>query len=122
MVSFKPLDPNFPIQQQLGLEAGPIVLVNVFSVDASEQDALVEAWRNDALWMKRQPGYISTQLHKAVGDSNLFFNYAIWDSIADFRTAFSHPDFQNALSHYPSTAESAPHLFEKIAVANCCTA
>lgn len=122
MVTFKPLDPECPIEQQLGVAAGPVVLINLFTVDAAEQDALLEAWRDDAQWMKRQPGYISTQLHKAVGDSSMFLNYAIWDSVADFRAAFSHPDFQNALSHYPSSAVAAPHLFEKVAVPNCCTA
>ena len=122
MVAIKPLDPEFPIQQQLGADTGPVVLVNLFTVDAADEQALIEAWRGDALWMKKQPGYISTQLHKAVGDSSMFLNYAIWDSVADFRAAFSHPDFQNALSHYPSSAVTAPHLFEKIAVSNCCVA
>jgi len=122
MVDFKPLDPAFPIQQQLGLEAGPVVLVNLFTVDPGDEEAVIEAWSNDALWMKKQPGYISTQMHKAVGNSSMFLNYAVWDSIADFRTAFSNPEFKNALSHYPSSAVTAPHLFEKIAVPNCCTA
>lgn len=122
MVKINPLDPKFPIQQQLGIDAGPVVLVNVFTVDPSDQDALVEAWSNDAVWMKKQPGYISTQLHKAVGESSMYLNYAIWDSVSDFRAAFSNPEFQNALSHYPSSVVAAPHLFEKIAVANCCVA
>ena len=121
MVNFKPLDPEFPIQQQLGIDAGPVVLVNVFTVDRNDQDALIKAWKTDALFMKSQPGYISTQLHKAIGDSSMYLNYAIWDSVSDFRAAFSHPEFQNALSHYPSSAVTAPHLFEKIAVKDCCT-
>ncbi|MEM7749894.1 MAG: antibiotic biosynthesis monooxygenase family protein [Pseudomonadota bacterium] len=122
MVNVKPLDPSFPIQQQLAVDAGPVVLVNVFTVDPSEQDALVDAWRNDALWMKKQPGYISTQLHKAIGGSSMYLNYAVWESVGDFRSAFSNPEFQSALGHYPSTAVTAPHLFEKISVSNCCTA
>lgn len=122
MVTVKPLDPKFPIQQQLGLDAGPVVLVNLFTVDPGDQEALEDAWRSDALWMKKQPGYISTQLHKAIGESSMYLNYAIWDSVADFRAAFSNPEFQNQLSHYPSSAVTAPHLFEKVAIANCCTA
>lgn len=122
MVKFKPLDPEFPIEQQLGVDSGPVVLVNLFTVDAADQDALVEAWKADALWMKKQPGYISTQMHKAVGESGLYLNYAVWDTVADFRAAFSNPEFEKALSHYPSSAIAAPHLFEKIAVPNCCTA
>ncbi|MFD1160243.1 antibiotic biosynthesis monooxygenase family protein [Roseovarius aestuarii] len=122
MVKFEPLDPKFPIEQQLGLDTGPVVLVNLFTIDPADHDALIEAWKGDALWMKKQPGYISTQMHKAVGDSGTYLNYAIWGSIADFRAAFSNPEFQEALSHYPSSAITAPHLFEKIAVPNCCTA
>lgn len=122
MVNFKPLDPEFPIHQQLDVDAGPVVLVNVFTVDAGEQEAMVEAWGSDALWMKKQPGYISTQLHKAIGESSMYLNYAVWDSVSDFRAAFSNPEFQNALGHYPSSAVTAPHLFEKIAVPSCCTA
>ncbi|MCR9087856.1 MAG: antibiotic biosynthesis monooxygenase [Rhodobacteraceae bacterium] len=122
MVKFKPLDPEFPIERQLGIDAGPVVLVNLFSVDPGDQDALVEAWRNDAQWMKKQPGYISTQLHKAVGDGSMYLNYAVWDSVAAFRDAFSNPEFQQQLNHYPSSAVAAPHLFEKVAVPNCCTA
>ena len=122
MVNVKPLDPDFPIQQQLGVDAGPVVLVNIFTVDPAEEDALVEAWRNDALYMKAQPGYISTQLHKAIGNSGMFMNYAVWDSVEDFRAAFSNPEFQAHLDEYPSSAATAPHLFEKIAVPNCCTA
>lgn len=122
MVSFKPLDPEFPIEQQLGIDAGPVVLVNLFTVDPLDQDALVEAWKSDAQWMKIQPGYISTQLHKAVGDGSMYMNYAVWESVADFRAAFSNPEFQQQLSDYPSGAVTAPHLFEKVAVPNCCTA
>ncbi len=122
MVSFKPLDPEFPIERQMGIDAGPVVLVNLFTVDPIDQIALVEAWKSDAQWMKKQPGYISTQLHKAVGDGSMYLNYAVWDSIADFRAAFSNPEFQQQLSHYPSCAVTSPHLFEKVAVPNCCTA
>ena len=119
MVQFKPLDPEFPIERQLNVDAGPVVLVNVFTVDASDREAMVEAWRTDALWMKKQPGYISTRLHKAVGESGMYLNYAVWDSVSDFRAAFSNPAFQNALGHYPSSTVTAPHLFEKVAVPNC---
>ncbi len=122
MVDFKPLDPACPIQEQLGIEAGPVVLVNVFTVDPSDQEAMVDAWRNDALWMKKQAGYISTQLHKAIGNSSMYLNYAVWASVADFRAAFSNPEFQSALGHYPSSAATSPHLFEKIAVPDCCVA
>lgn len=32
MLQFKPMDPAFPIQQQIGVDAEPVVLVNVFTL------------------------------------------------------------------------------------------
>ena len=61
MLALQPLDAKVPIQQQLAVDAAPVVLVNVFSVDPADADALLAAWEHDANWMKRQPGYISTE-------------------------------------------------------------
>ena len=119
-MEFRPLDPAFPINQQLSVVASPVVLINIFTVKAQDVAALVDAWTADANWMKKQPGYISTQLHKAIGESCVFLNYAVWESTDLFRQAFTHPDFQKALGAYPSSAVAAPHLFKKLAVSNLC--
>jgi heme-degrading monooxygenase HmoA len=71
--------------------------------------------------MKRQPGYISAQLHRAIGGSNLFLNYPVWESVAHFRAAFNHPDFGRALGEYPSSVVASPHLFSRVVVPNLCT-
>jgi heme-degrading monooxygenase HmoA len=122
MSLFRPLDPAFPIEQQLATDASPVVLVNLFTVDKAEEPALLAAWANDAEFMKRQPGFISTQLHRAIGGSCAYLNYAVWESTVAFRAAFSHPEFQSRLSAYPSSAVAAPHLFQKIAVPGVCVA
>ncbi|MBN8605764.1 MAG: antibiotic biosynthesis monooxygenase [Caulobacterales bacterium] len=122
MVRFRALDETFPLQAQLDADQSPAVLVNLFEVDADDEAALLVAWEADANWMKRQPGYISTQLHRAVGGGRLYLNYAVWESVAHFRAAFTHPEFSSALSHYPSSAVAAPHLFRKLSVPNLCTA
>jgi heme-degrading monooxygenase HmoA len=122
MLSLRPLDPAYPIEQQLQATAAPVVLINVFTVLESDIPALMAAWEKDANWMKRQPGYISTQLHRAVGASCMLMNYAVWESVTHFRSAFTHPDFTSALSAYPSSAVAQPHLFSKVGVPNLCTA
>lgn len=121
MLQLRSLDPAVPIQHQLGETLSPGVLINVFTVDAQDVDALLDAWTHDANWMKRQPGYISTQLHRGIGGSCVFLNYALWESVAHFRQAFTHADFMSALAAYPSSAVAAPHLFSKVAVPNLCT-
>jgi heme-degrading monooxygenase HmoA len=120
MVQLKPLDENVPIYHQLNADVSPVVLVNVFTVSESDIPALLKAWEDDANWMKKQPGYISTQLHRGIAGSTVFMNYAVWESVAHFRAAFTHPDFKKALEHYPSSAVASPHLFTRLTVSNLC--
>jgi len=70
MAHLRPLDPNFPIERQLGIEAGPVVLVNVFTLDKADEQSFLQVWQDDAAFMKRQPGFISTQLHRAIGKTH----------------------------------------------------
>lgn len=120
MVQLRPLDPNVPIFQQINSELSPVVLVNVFQVTEADIPALLKAWEEDANWMKLQPGFISTQMHRGIAGSTVFMNYAVWESVAHFRAAFQHPDFKKALEHYPSSAVASPHLFTRLAVPNLC--
>ncbi|CAB3754844.1 antibiotic biosynthesis monooxygenase [Burkholderia sp. MSh2] len=122
MPRFTPMDPAFPIQQQLALDAEPVVLVNLFTLAPADEADFLAVWKDDAEFMKRQPGFISTQLHRALGDSPTYLNYAIWESTAAFRAAFTHPEFVAKLSAYPSSAVASPHLFRKVGVAGVCTA
>jgi heme-degrading monooxygenase HmoA len=120
MSLLRPMDPVFPIEDQLGVDASPVVLVNVFTLDQADEPIFLQAWQDDAHFMKRQPGFISTQLHRAIGESPTYLNYAIWESTADFRAAFTHPEFIAKLSAYPSSAVATPHLFQKVAVPGIC--
>ncbi len=122
MPLLRPLDPNFPIERQLGIETGPVVLVNIFTLDKADEPDFLKIWQQDAAFMKRQTGFISTQLHRALGDSPTYLNYAVWESNAAFRAAFSDPEFQAKLSAYPSSAVATPHLFQKVAVSDICVA
>ncbi len=122
MSLLRPLDPSFPIQRQLAIEASPVVLVNLFTLDKADEAKFLEAWRDDAAYMKRQPGFISTQLHRALGDSPTFLNYAVWETNEAFRGAFSQPEFRAKLSSYPASAVASPHLFQTVAVPGICVA
>ncbi len=122
MSLLRPLDPNFPIERQLAIAASPVVLVNVFTLDKADEQSFLKMWQDDAAFMKRQPGFISTQLHRAIGESPTYLNYAVWESTRAFVTAFTHPEFQSKLSAYPASAVATPHLFQKVAVPDICVA
>jgi len=123
MLGLKELNDNVSLADQLGSnEDGSIVLLNVFTVDPADEDALLATWKHDAEFMKAQPGYISTQLHKAIGGSSTFVNYAVWESVESFRNAFTHPEFQRRIGDYPESAVASPHLFKKLTVPGYCVA
>jgi heme-degrading monooxygenase HmoA len=122
MSLLRPLDPAFPIERQIAIDASPVVLLNVFALDKADEQTFLKVWQDDAVFMKRQPGFISTQLHRAIGESPTYLNYAVWASTADFRAAFTHPEFRAKLSKYPSSAVASPHLFQKVAVPGICVA
>lgn len=122
MSLMRPLDPAFPIDRQVAIDAAPVVLVNLFMLGSADEQVFLDVWRDDADFMKQQPGFISTQLHRALGDSPTYLNYAVWESTAAFRAAFTHPQFRAKIAAYPSTAVASPHLFQKVAVPGICVA
>jgi heme-degrading monooxygenase HmoA len=122
MTVLQSLVQEFPIERQLEIDAGPIVLINYFTLDGADEDAFLKAWMADAAFMRQQPGLISTQLHRAVGDVPTYLNYAIWETTAQYRAAFTNPEFRATLKNYPASVRAFPHLFQKIAVPGACVA
>jgi len=122
MPLMRPLDPSFPIERQITIDASPVVLVNVFTLDKADEQTFLKVWEDDAAFMKRQPGFISTQLHRAIGENPTYLNYAVWESTAAFRAAFGHPEFRAKLATYPASAVASPHLFQTVAVPGICVA
>ena len=120
MVQFRELDDRVPFANQLGESGGPAVFMNTFHVAPEDVDGFMEAWKADGEFMKRQPGYVSTQLHRGIAGSTTFINVAEWDSVESFRAAASNPEFRASLSRYPDSSVASPHLFTRVAVPGIC--
>jgi len=116
------MDEKVTLVSQMESNGGPVILINTFKVDPAEVEQLLHAWAVDAAFMKRQPGFISTQLHRGIGGSCVFINYAVWESVEAFKRAFFHPEFQETIQKYPPSAVGLPHLFQKVAVPGICVA
>ena len=99
---------------------GSVVLINVFTIDPADEASMLDAWSQDAAFMRKQPGYISTQMHRAIGGSSTYVNYAVWESVESFRNAFTKPEFRQHLNSYPESTTVSPHLFQKMAVPGFC--
>lgn len=120
MSGFAEMDQHVTLAQQTEQEVGAVILINKFTVDPSEADQLLKAWALDAAFMKQQPGFISTQLHRGVGGSSVFINYAVWESVAQYKRAFTNPEFRAMRENYPPSTVAMPHLFKKVAVPGIC--
>jgi heme-degrading monooxygenase HmoA len=116
------MDDQVTYLQQLQEDGGPVVLINQFNVAAGDAERLLEAWADDAAYMKRQPGFISTQLHRGTAGSSTFMNVAVWESAQALAAAFGSPEFQRSLARYPDSTVAAPHVFRKVAVEGICVA
>lgn len=111
------------IDQMEDEASGPVILINKSNVDHKQVDQFLKAWKEDATKFKKQPGLVSTQLHKGIGKSSVFINYAVWESMKHYKDAFNNvigANMQSLLSKYPDNLVVSPHLFKKIAVPGIC--
>jgi heme-degrading monooxygenase HmoA len=116
------MDDHVTYLQQLQEDNGPVVLINQFNVAPEDAARFIEAWTDDAAFMKQQPGFISTQLHQGTAGSATFVNVAVWESARALGRAFSSPEFQARVARYPDSTVAAPHVFKKVAVPGICVA
>ena len=123
MLKMVEMDENVTLATQLEEQNDserPVILINKFNVKPEDVDQLLRAWAADAAYLKQKRGFISTQLHRGIGGSCVFINYAVWESVEHFKQATSDPEFRSALAHYPDSTTGSPHLFRKVAVPGIC--
>jgi quinol monooxygenase YgiN len=105
MAKFVEMDEKVTLKDQMQEnETRSVILINKFKVVPEQIEQFLIAWTEDATNFKEQPGFISTQLHKGVGRSTVFINYAVWESMKHYKNAVNKvigPDFQSILSKYP---------------------
>ncbi|MBI5570321.1 MAG: antibiotic biosynthesis monooxygenase [Desulfomonile tiedjei] len=85
-----------------------VTLINPFEVPEGKEEEALAFWERVADYMRKQPGFISTQLHRAVVTWARFslINVAEWQSAADFETAVNSEEFKKLTEPY---MEVFPH-------------
>ena len=120
MVKIVEMDENITLKAQFEEDAGPVVLLNKFTVKSEDVDQFLRVFADTTAIFKQQPGFISAQLHRGLGNSATFFNYVVWESAQHFKRAFERPEFlSNMVGILPDVVMS-PHLFKKVAVPGIC--
>ncbi|MFJ9889445.1 antibiotic biosynthesis monooxygenase family protein [Streptomyces sp. NPDC091287] len=122
MIRLGELDPAtpFPAQLQSTGDDGPVTLFNTITAPEGHVPEVIQAWTADAAFMKAAPGFVRAQLYQGTAGSNVLVNIAVWETVEQLREAFSSPEFQTNLAHYPDGTVATPHLFHKRAVAGIC--
>ena len=118
MINLVEMDEKVTLSDQMEENLNNVILINKFTVKPEDVDQLLRAWAADAAYFKQQPGFISTQLHRGIGGSCVFINYAVWESTELYKRAFNNPEFK--LHQYPPSTVASPHLFKKLAVPGIC--
>jgi quinol monooxygenase YgiN len=110
--------------EEKGIVNGPVVLINKFMVEPDKAEQFLMDWAKDAKGFKQEPGFISAQIHKGIGKSSIFLNYAVWESLEHYKEAINKrlfgSDPQSPLLKYDDNLVMSPHLFKKVAVPGIC--
>jgi len=99
-----------------GGEMSTVTLINPFEVPQGREDECLAFWEKAAEYMRRQPGFVSTKLHKAIvpGVRFHFVNIAEWESIEHFQRAAASQEFKELVDPYMNVFPHYPALYEVV--------
>jgi heme-degrading monooxygenase HmoA len=91
-----------------------VILINPFEVpEGTADDDFLRGWQRAADYMREQPGFVSTRLHRALAPNARFrfINVAEWASPQDFEAAVSSEQFREIAMGGPP---GSPTLYEVV--------
>ena len=91
-----------------------VILINPFEVpEGSSDEDFLRGWERAADYMRQQPGFVSTRLHRALRpDARFrFVNVAEWASPQDFQAAVTSDQFREIAQGGPP---GSPALYEVV--------
>ena len=93
-----------------------VILINPFEVPEGREDECLAFWEKAAEYMRHQPGFISTRLHKAVSPEARFhfINVAEWESAEHFQTVIESEAFKELTAPYMELFPHYPGLYKVI--------
>jgi heme-degrading monooxygenase HmoA len=98
----------------LGEDPGGVVLINAFEVPPDSDDAFLAAWEQTRVFLRDQPGYLATRLHRSLSPEVdfRFVNLGRYTSPQAFQAATGQPGFRQAAAAIGHRAH--PGLYEVV--------
>ena len=92
---------------------GNVILINPFEVPLERGEQFLTGWSEAADYMRRQPGFAGSRLHRALSPEARFgfINVAEWESPRHFQAAVTTPEFGEMTKGGPP---SHPSLYEVV--------
>ena len=91
-----------------------VILINPFEVpEGTDDEAFLRGWERAADYMRQQPGFLSSRLHRALRpDARFrFINVAEWSSPQEFQSAVSSEQFREIAG---GASPGSPALYEVV--------
>jgi heme oxygenase (mycobilin-producing) len=97
-----------------GEDPGGVVLINAFEVPPEGDDAFLAAWEQTRVFLRGQPGYLATRLHRSLSPEAdfRFVNIGHYASPQAFQTAVGQPGFREAAAAIQHRAH--PGLYQVV--------
>jgi quinol monooxygenase YgiN len=93
-----------------------VILINPFEVHEGKENEALALWDIAAAFFRKQPGFISTRLHRAIVPWARFYlvNVAEWESVQLYQAAFNHEEYGKLAERFEDVARYYPGLYEVV--------
>src|SRR5216684_2672037 len=99
---------------QISTKSSVVTLINVFTVDSTHQQRLVELLtRATEVSVRHAPGFVSASLHRSL-DGTKVTMYAQWRSVADYQAMRENPTAMPYLQQALAIAKFYPGMYEVV--------
>jgi heme-degrading monooxygenase HmoA len=97
-----------------------VIVINPFDIPKGKEEQALAMWDKFATYFRRQPGYISAQLHRAINPDARFHlvTVAEWKSEEHFLTALQNLKLQAIQKESKDDFPNYPGLYEVIRTQN----
>jgi heme-degrading monooxygenase HmoA len=93
-----------------------VILINPFEVPEGKESEALAFWDMAAEFFRKQPGFISTRLHKAIVPWARFYliNVAEWESVQLYEAALNSEEYRKLAEQSRDVARYYPGLYEVV--------
>ena len=93
-----------------------VILINPFEVTLGREDDCSAQWEKVHSYLKKQPGYISMHLYKAISSDARFrfISIAEWKSVDHYQAARESEGFRALTSGFQKTFPHFPAFYEVV--------